>query len=202
MKKVLFLLIIFLIMSTRMEAQTGGLTAIAYSTGQPVWETADYIDEFSWRGAALEYKYFYSERLAYGMQLGWSNFGQRLDGVVSFDQGAVSGTQIRKLGALPILLSINYFTTDLYADISPYLALNVGAYYMIEQFSMGIYGFDKSAWHFGLAPEFGVYVPVGEGHMQIAMKFNKAFAAGDYLGGGSKEFSWLSLNLGYALAIF
>ncbi len=67
---------------------------------------------------------------------------------------------------------------------------------------MGIYFAEESAWHFGLAPEFGVYIPAGDAYMQIALKLNKAFPAGDYLGGGSKEFTWLSLNVGFAFPTF
>lgn len=202
MKKLLFIMIFFLVMNTAAKAQPGGLGGIAYSMGQTVWDTNDFIDDFSWRGVSFEFKHFASDQLAYGFQLGWSVFGQRVDDVAVFDQGAISGTQIRKLGALPILVSLNYHAASLYSDVSPYLTLNLGTYYMIEQMSMGIYAAEASAWHFGVAPELGVYLPAGDGYLQIAVKLNKAFAAGDYLGGGSKEFTWLSLNVGVAFPTF
>ena len=90
----------------------------------------------------------------------------------------------------------------MYSNVSPYMTLNVGTFYMKESYSLGIYGSDKGAWHLGLAPEIGCYIPAGDAYMQLALKLNKAFKAGDYLGGGSKEFTWLTLNIGVAFPTF
>ena len=201
MKKIT-LLFVLIFAAFQAKAQPGGLGAIAYSMGQPTWNTKDYINEFSWRGVAVEYKHFNSKSFSYGFQFGWNNFGQRIDGVVSFENGAVSGTQIRKLGAIPILVSLNYHTASLYSNISPYMALNIGTYYMKENFTLGVYGSDKGAWHLAMAPELGVYIPAGDAYLQVALKLNKAFEAGDYLGGRKKDFTWLALNVGVAFPTF
>ena len=201
MKKIAFVLILIFV-CFQAKAQPGGLGGFAYSMGQPTWETKDFINEFSWRGIAIEYKHFNSQSLSYGLQFGWNNFGQRIDEILVFDNGAVSGTQIRKLGVVPILVSVNYHTSSMYSDVCPYLALNAGTYYIQEQYSLGTFGSDKGAWHLALAPEFGIYIPAGDAYLQLALKLNHAFKAGDYLVDGSKEFTWLSLNVGFTFPTF
>ncbi len=202
MKKIVLTLAATLLLCLPIYAQPGGIGGISYSTAQTMWETRDFIQDYSWRGLAVEYKHMTSEVFSYGFQFGWNNFGQRVDDVIELDNGAISGTQIRKLGVIPILVSLNYHAGSLYSEASPYLTLNVGAFYMREQYQFGVFVSDRSAWHFALAPEIGVYIPVSDAYLQLALKLNHAFAAGDYFGGGSKEFSYLTLNIGVAFPTF
>ncbi len=202
MKKIVSTLAAALLLSLPIYAQPGGIGGIAYSTGQTAWDTRDFIQDYSWRGVAVEYKHITSQVFSYGFQFGWNNFGQRVDDVVVLENGAISGTQIRKLGVIPILVSLNYHAASLYSEISPYLTLNVGTYYVREQYQLGIFVSDRRAWHLALAPEIGVYIPVNDAYLQLAVKLNHAFAAGDYFGGGSKEFSFLTINIGVAFPTF
>ena len=63
MKKIAFVLILIFV-CFQAKAQPGGLGGFAYSMGQPTWETKDFINEFSWRGIAIEYKHFNSQSLS------------------------------------------------------------------------------------------------------------------------------------------
>ena len=202
MKKIILLFIMILLANFQAKAQFGGLGGISYSTGHPIWDTRDFINNLSWRGISIDYKHFQSKSFSWGAHVGWNSFAQRIDDVLVFEQGAISGTQVRKLGAIPILVNINYFATSLYSSVCPYLALNVGTYYMRETISLGIYGSNKGVWHIALSPEIGTYIPIGDMYLQFALKLNNALKAGSYLGDEKKELSWISLNIGASLPLF
>jgi hypothetical protein len=63
---------------------------------------------------------------------------------------------------------------------------------------------EADAWHFGVAPEFGLLIPSrkGTGAMTaINLRLHVPLEAGDYLGGQERSWSYLGISLGASWVI-
>jgi outer membrane protein W len=77
----------------------------------------------------------------------------------------------------PLLATGNYyFLTDPRAA-RPYAGLGVGAYAAERRLDVGIWTMADTSWHFGLAPEVGVVLPLARRNLTVSTKFNYAFAS-------------------------
>jgi hypothetical protein len=77
-------------------------------------------------------------------------------------------------------------------DITAYAGMGLGAYWISKRFDMGIWVSEEENWHFGLAPEAGVTVPVSfETHLLAGVRYNYAFK-----GGASTSHAYWSFMLG------
>ncbi|MBN1482611.1 hypothetical protein EH223_11245 [candidate division KSB1 bacterium] len=201
MKKVVIFLVIASACSS-LYAQYGGLAGFTYCTSQTMGETKEWIQDYSWRGFAVQYNHFRSAKTSLGFETGWNVFGQRVDGVVSLPNGAISGTQIREFSAIPILVTGNYHFKSLWEEVSPYIAIGLGGYYITDKLSAGIFALQTDNLHFGVAPELGFYIPAGDGFLKLALKYNRAVPAGESTVGDKRGFSFLGLNVGLAFSTF
>ena len=84
-----------------------------------------------------------------------------------------------------------------------FVGLNVGTYYILQRLDMGVYRIDNDNWHFGLAPEAGLIIPVGEDNTSIYLggRYNYAFDSGTALGGSEDNYySFWEINIGFAFS--
>jgi hypothetical protein len=87
-------------------------------------------------------------------------------------------------------------------DLRFYMGANAGLYYILQRLDIGVWRIDSNNWHFGLAPEAGVLIPLdGQSHIIINLKYNYAFDAGTGLGGKEDNYySYWGLNFGFAFS--
>lgn len=78
-------------------------------------------------------------------------------------------------------------------DIQPYIGANVGGYIIERYLAVGITASQETHFHFGLAPEIGVFFQNPVGAVFLNARYNMAFAAG-----GVPFQQFLSFSLGYA----
>ena len=201
MKKLFVLLAIFATISPVL-AQYGGMAGFTYNTSQTMGETKEWIQDFSWRGFSVQYNYFGSDRTSLGVEMGWNVFGERVSGVAVLSNGAISGTQIREISVVPFLITGNYHFASLWEDISPYISIGLGAYYITDKLSAGVFSLSKDNLHFGIAPEFGFYIPAGDGFLKFALKYNRAVPAGESVLGEKRGYSFLGINVGLGFPTF
>ena len=201
MKKVFIFLALVTAFSS-LYAQQGGLAGFTYCTSQTMGETKEWIQNYSWQGLAIQYNYFSSFKTSLGFETGWNVFGQRVDEVATLENGAISGTQIREFSAIPILITGNYHFKSLWEEISPYIAIGLGGYYITDKLSAGVFARQTDNFHFGVAPELGFYIPAGDGFLKLALKYNRAVPAGESTVGDKRGFSFLGLNVGLAFPTF
>ena len=75
----------------------------------------------------------------------------------------------------------------------------VGGGHIDQDFTLGTQQLSRNAWHLVVAPEIGAEVRGGPDRLFVgvfSLRYNVPVAAGDYLGGGSRKFQYLTLRVG------
>ena len=88
-------------------------------------------------------------------------------------------------------------------DVRFYVGANAGLYYILQRLDLGVWRIDSDNWHFGLAPEVGVLIPLADGQTQffVNAKYNYAFDSGTGLGNKDDNYySYWGINFGFAFS--
>lgn len=172
-----------------------GLFALTYDISVPLGETSDYTGKTSFRGFGMEGKSFISNNVALGGSFAWQTFYES-EGVQTITEGTttVTGTPYKYINSFPFLVTGNYFLNN-EDEVRAYFGGGLGMYHIIQRTDMGLYSVEDKNWHFGLAPEVGIIVPVGysTSYFLVNLKYNYAFKAND-----SVNHSYLGINVGFA----
>lgn len=190
----IFLSLLFLIATLSLTNAQISIFTVAYSTSAPLGITKDYIEDYSWRGFALEERYFVERDMSIGFYLGWNVFSKKLvDHEENFGdgEGVLYGTQYRYINSFPILANMHYhFLRD--KVVRPYVGAGAGPYIVNQRTEMGLYSSTQKRWQFGLQPEVGLWIDLAAGtNLMFGAKYNYAFKTkkGDAL-------SYLNINAG------
>jgi hypothetical protein len=185
------------------HAQTGRYGTFTWNYSLPTGDTKDFTDNDSWLGLSLEGHQLLSERSSLGLVFGWNEFYHDTRDLIEIENGAVSGDQYRHLNTFPMLADLRLYFGQTGAS-RPYLGCGVGAYYIRQFMDLGPYTLEADAWHFGIAPEFGVQIPSrkGTGAMTaINLRFHMPMDEGNYLGNQAQSFTYWSISLGASWVI-
>ena len=199
--KSIFIIIITVLITSSSFAQQKGkyMASIYYNMSFALGRTTDFIDAPSFAGVSFDGKQFISNNTAVGLLFGWNVFSKESTGLQTFPSGAIYGNTASYLNALPFLASVTYFpNTSRSAKTKFYMTGYVGAYNILSQVSIGVTEIESNNWHFGLAPEIGVYYQAGRTtNLTLSTRYNYAFSSGDAVNGDSgNEQSWININLG------
>jgi hypothetical protein len=183
------------------------LSTVSYSVSIPTGQTRDFLDNTSWIGVNFDGQRFVNERAALGFSFGFNELYQRSNKTFQLQNGATTGEAYRHLNVFPILVTAHLYPRRAEghdygnARTVPYAMLGVGTYYIRQLFNYGVTETVTDAWHFALAPELGLLVPLRSGSAAtIAARYNYPFAAGDYAVTGNSSFPYLSFNIGVTYA--
>jgi hypothetical protein len=176
------------------------ITDVTYEMSFPTSNLKDFTDNTSFRGIGVGVRKFVTPNISVGGFLGWNVFNEETDELISIEEeeydADISGTQFRYFNTVPLLFSTHYFFGKS-ETMMPFVGMNIGTYYMRQRLEIGVYAFEESNWHFGIAPEAGVIFPTGYDSGIIAnFRYNYAFESGESLTGESNSFAFWSLNLG------
>ncbi len=160
-----------------------------------VGETADFIDSPGYIGFGVEGRSFETGNLAWTVSVAWHNMYQTTDDLIHFDNVTISGTQVRYLDFVPLLLGTDYHFLDRGSRIRPFVGVAGGAYWVNQKMDIGTVEviFDKR-WHVGVAPEVGItfLTPDLEFYGFISSDFNYIFSRGD-----STDYTYVTVKLGF-----
>ena len=170
MKNIKYIItLLVLITASTVFAQQSGIWKFQYDMGIPTGNTKDYINSFSARGLAIEGETYISENISIGGRAAWNVFYKNIGWVqehiiINIDgnksEGDIYGYEKRYINILPLMATAHYtFNNDKFI---PYAGLGVGTYYIEKSKQMGIYIIPTDSWHFGLAPEAGIVIPLGK----------------------------------------
>lgn len=132
----------------------------AYSVALPLSNTKDFNEGLSWRGVMVEGRKVLNENATAGVSFGWHVMNDRQDGTFEFDRGAIDGTAFTYTNAFPLMANAHYYVGQR-GGIRPFLGANVGANIIERRADIGLFSLTEQNWHFAVAPEVGVVVPLG-----------------------------------------
>ena len=170
------------------------LVAVTYQFSIPIGETFKYTPPVSWRGIGLDVATFIRRDLAVGLAFGWNVFADNTTSTITIRGTDITGNQDRALNIWPTLVNVRWFPKiSSNRDIQPYIGANAGGYIIERYLAIGLTASQETHYHFGLAPEIGVFFQNPVGAVLLNARYNMAFAAG-----GVPVQQFLSINLGYA----
>ena len=194
-KRALFVIPIALLLSSGAHAQDF-FWGVSYGMSTPFSDTKEFTEGTSWRNMGIDLLAVVNPNTTVGVSFGWNVFNDTTSAVSSRDNVDVQGTQFRYINSLPILLNFRrYMGTR--GGPRPYIGVGVGPHLMKERVDVGLWTISDNIWHFGVAPEVGLVVPMGpvvKGF--INAKYHYAAAAGD----AGRSHSYLGFNIGFAWA--
>jgi len=193
LKRYLISLVIILPLTANLNAQAWDwATSLNYSFGLPTGDLKEFIDNSSARGIVFEARSFQSDQFSIGFSVGWQVFKDRLEGTFSEDGVDVTGTQVRYVNTLPLMVIGHYYlgSTD---GVRPYLGAGLGTVHSLNRTDLGLFSDSNNNWHFGFYPEAGLYIPLSfDMGLNLSAKYNYALGTSD-----SIDYSYLGLSLGF-----
>jgi outer membrane protein W len=170
--------------------------AFTYSVSIPTGDTKALVEEISWRGIGLDYRYMIDRTYSVGLNFGWNVLYERSTRTTQTENGAVTATSDRTLNAFPIMANIHYYFGER-KSIRPYVGLNAGGYVMNQRFEIGVYAWEDDSWEWGIAPEAGVVIPVERDFgIMLNGKYNYALTGEDVFGTTINHSYW-QVNAGF-----
>ena len=155
------------------------LIAVTYQFSIPIGETFKYTPPVSWRGIGLDLATFIRQDLAVGLAFGWNVFFDNTTSTITYRGTEITGNQDRTLNVWPTLASARWFPKiSSNRDIQPYIGGLIGGYIIERYFAIGQTASQETHYHFGLAPEIGVFFQNPVGAVILNARYNMAFASG------------------------
>jgi hypothetical protein len=187
--------LVILMFGTSYSQKEQWFGALTYSVSIPSGDTKTFVDEISWRGVGLDYRYLIDRKYSVGLFFGWNVFYQRTNKTTEIENGAVTGTSDRYLNFFPIMANIHYYFGER-KSVRPYVGLNAGGYYVNQRFAIGVFLWEDDSWQWAIAPEAGVAIPV-ERDFGILLngKYNYAFTGQSVFGTDVNNSFW-QVNVG------
>ncbi len=169
---------------------------MSYGMATPVSDTKDFTNSTSWRNFGLDIMAVVKPNTTVGVSFGWNVFNEITPTVSSISGIEIAGTQFRYINSLPILVNVRRFLGTR-GRARPFIGVGVGPHLVKQRVDVGLWTISEDTWHFGVAPEVGLVVPVGSGvHGFVNAKYNYAAPAGD----PGRKHSYFGLNIGFAWA--
>jgi len=153
MKKILSLTFLIPLLSF---GQGDGMTSLMYSVAIPMGESADYIDETSFRGFAVTGDYFLDDEWSLGFSTGVQTFYQEL-GTQSYNLESltVTGEEFRYINIIPAI-AMGKYHFNRYGVITPHVGVGAGFHWVNQRREFAGFEFDDSILRLGLQPEAGL----------------------------------------------
>ncbi len=134
---------------------------VSYGAAFPVSDTKDFTEGTSWRNWGVDVLYEVRPNTAVGMNFGWNVFNEITvaSDVSSLENIDVGGTKFHYINSFPMLATIRQFTgTE--GGIRPFFGLGIGTQLVKQAVDVSLWRISDSTWHFALAPEIGIVLPL------------------------------------------
>jgi hypothetical protein len=189
--KPLYFLTAFLLLASSVTFSQGTYLGGTYSMSIPLGNLEKYITAGSYRGANFEGLKEINSKVAVGWILGWNVFSEkRVNEVYTDDNLTLTGTQYRYMNLFPMLARGLYeFGTA--EGTRPFIGSGIGVTADIAKTNIGLYSFQKTGWHFTIAPEIGIKIPLGYTSLTGSLRYTYGVKTKE-LG----NLSYFSINLG------
>ena len=169
---------------------------MSYGVSATASDTKDFTDDTSWRNWGVDLLAIVNPNTTVGVSFSWNVFHEVTPTVSSISGIEIAGTQFRYINSVPILVNVRrYLGTR--GGPRPFIGVGVGPHLVKQRVDVGLWTVSQDTWHFGVAPEVGLVVPVGYSVRGfVNAKYNYAASAGD----PGRTHSYFGLNIGFAWA--
>jgi hypothetical protein len=203
--QLLFALGVVPLATRRADAQQAALSEpsnfmslTTFDLSVPLGDTQRYVTGGLGPGLGWEGRWTVNAHSSAGVSVSVVGFSHHTSQTIDFPSGAATGDQLRQL--MPAnLLATGYLYPFQHNGVRWYAGGGVGGGHIDQNFSLGTQQLSRGAWHLVVAPEIGAEVRAGPDHLFVgvfSLRYNVPVAAGDYLGGGSRKFQYLTLRFG------
>ncbi|MFK5856894.1 MAG: OmpW family outer membrane protein [Bacteroidota bacterium] len=191
--KILLIGIFMMLFGVTSFGQGGGVWNFDWSMGFPMGDMKDFTEQPSFRGFQIEGRSFVTANIAVGGMGSWNVFYENFGWTTQYtdDNKTIYGYKRRYLNVMPLMVTGHYYFGQ--NGIQPYIGAGLGTYYIESRDFMGIYYVQGKDWHFGIAPEIGILMPVGMGNTGININFKYNMAAKTK---EQQSYTWLGVNVG------
>ena len=165
----------------------------SYQVSFPTGDTADFTKRTSWRGVGFEGNRQINMQQSVGVSVSWNVFHEKAYHTSTTARGTVSGTQLRDINSVPILVTTHYELRQ-GRQARPYLGIGLGTLYTHYRTDVGLFTSSQDAWAFAVAPEIGVRMPYDKFLGYVGLRWVYATDAGDL-----PKQSYTSIILGFGL---
>jgi len=167
---------------------------MSYGVSFTISDTKDFTDDTSWRNWGVDLLAIVNPNTTVGVSFNWNVFNEITPTVSSISGIEIAGTQFRFINSLPFLVTFReYLGTP--GGARPFIGVGVGPHLVKQRVDVGLFTISENTWHFGVAPEVGLLMPLGPTVSWFAdVKYNYAASAGD----PGRKHSYFAFNLGFA----
>ncbi len=202
MKRILVLLALIICAVPSYAARDWDFTA-NWAMGVPTGNLGRYIHEYGWAGFGVELQYQLDDRNEFGISTGWQRWEAFYrDELTQFPQGALFGSQIRRVASVPLIATIQHTLADRIDKVQPFMKLGAGVYWMTKTFEADVYTFSETTTHFGLMPAAGLNFRLNrETNMVVQLDYNAIFDSGETLAGADdNSYSYIGIKVGFTFS--
>ena len=194
MKKVSLIICVLGFVSFLAKGQSEIDVILNYMPAVSLGQTADFTNNFSWRGVEFEVNNYIAEEVTIGISGGWNVFREKVkEESFQYNDALVTGTQFHYSNIIPLNVTFKrYFTGN---ELAPFLGFGIGTSYARQTNKVGIFSFTNDKWQFNISPEAGIHLTMGpEVVFSLKAKYSHSFEAGDF-----PSMSFLGLGIGIGM---
>jgi len=130
----------------------------------PMGSTTDFVKKVDPAGFGIEGRYHGLVKagpgnLGVGILVSWDWMAQKSESSLVEGNVTLTGTQVRELSVTPLMGKVIY-TFDQHKRFHPYVGFGLGPARVWRRLDIGIYRYLDESWHFAMAPELGLEIPL------------------------------------------
>ncbi|GAA4842708.1 hypothetical protein [Algivirga pacifica] len=168
--------------------------SITHSSAISIGNSRSFIDNNSFIGWGFDYRKTVGDQWTIGGSIQSNRLYQNIPGysiVEGSDGTHYGGKEFRYLDAFSLMVTSHYYTGE-FGKFRTFIGGGVGTYYINREQEVGMKLFYDEAWHLGVAPEIGLYLPIyNKLHLSSSLKYNVAIKNNT-----RNTQSWISGNIG------
>jgi hypothetical protein len=179
------------------ESRSQGMwVLLTYQPTIAVGDARDFVSDPGYYGFGAEWRSFReSKNLSWSLSASGQVIYGKTDELIQLGNTTISGTQVRYLDFVPLLVGLDYHFLSRKSRVRPFVAAAGGAYWVRQRVQIGTYDvIINKNWHLGLAPEIGItfLTPDLEFYGFVSSAFHYVFSRDD-----SIDYTYVTLKLGF-----
>jgi len=150
-------------------------------------------------GFDVTYRKFIGDHFVVGGTAGMALFYHQFTGTTHVTKYNldITGVQNRFFYSVPIMANVGWaFLKDENPGVKPFIGLNIGTYFVSQQYDYGVNQFNSDNWSFGLAPEIGLMANINNFNLTLTGRYNYGTPQRNKITDSMISLSYFSVNIG------